>query len=96
MSKKRKRHSPEQIVAKLRDAEVMFNSGKDLAAVLWRCGKRLAERRSGEEPPCRISRLVVARQRQRLQRINLAIVSQSSLGSFSTLPPCNINLSGTQ
>ena len=34
MSKKRKRHSPEQIVAKLRDAEVMLNSGKDLAAVL--------------------------------------------------------------
>lgn len=33
MSKK-KRHSPEQIVAKLRDADVMLNTGKDLAAVL--------------------------------------------------------------
>lgn len=32
--KKRKKHSPEQIVAKLRDADVMLNSGKDLAAVL--------------------------------------------------------------
>jgi putative transposase len=34
MSKKRKRHNPEQIVAKLRDAAVMLNSGKDLALVL--------------------------------------------------------------
>lgn len=34
MSKQRKRHSPEQIVAKLRDADVLLNSGKDLAAVL--------------------------------------------------------------
>lgn len=34
MSRKRKRHSPEQIVSKVRDAEVMLNSGKDLAAVL--------------------------------------------------------------
>ena len=34
MSKRRMRHSPEQIVSKLRDAEVMLNSGKDLAAVL--------------------------------------------------------------
>jgi transposase-like protein len=34
MSKKRRRHSPEQIVSKLRDADVMLNSGKDLAAVL--------------------------------------------------------------
>lgn len=31
--KKRKKHSPEQIVAKLRDAEVMLNSGKEMAAV---------------------------------------------------------------
>ena len=31
---KKKRHSPEQIVAKLRDADVMLNTGKDLAAVL--------------------------------------------------------------
>jgi transposase-like protein len=34
MSNKRKRHGPEQIVAKLRDADVMLNSGKDLAVVL--------------------------------------------------------------
>lgn len=34
MSKRRRRHSPEQIVSKLRDADVMLNSGKDLAAVL--------------------------------------------------------------
>lgn len=32
--KKRKRHTPEQIVKKLRDAEAMLNGGKDLAAVL--------------------------------------------------------------
>lgn len=32
--KKRKRHNPEQIVKKLRDADAMLNSGKDLAAVL--------------------------------------------------------------
>lgn len=31
---KKKRHRPEQIVAKLRDADVMLNTGKDLAAVL--------------------------------------------------------------
>jgi hypothetical protein len=34
MSKKRKRHNPEEIVRKLRDAEAMLNAGKDLAAVL--------------------------------------------------------------
>lgn len=34
MSKRRKRHSPEQIVKKLRDAEAMLNAGQDLAAVL--------------------------------------------------------------
>ncbi len=34
MSKRRKRHSPEQIVKKLRDGEAMLNAGKDLAAVL--------------------------------------------------------------
>lgn len=33
-TKRRKRHSPEQIVRKLRDAEAMLNSGKDEAAVL--------------------------------------------------------------
>ena len=32
--KKRVRHSPEQIVKKLRDADAMLNAGKDLAAVL--------------------------------------------------------------
>ncbi len=34
MSRRRKRHSPEQIVKKLRDGEAMLNAGKDLAAVL--------------------------------------------------------------
>jgi putative transposase len=34
MKKGSKKHTPEQIVAKLRDAEVMLNTGKDLAAVL--------------------------------------------------------------
>lgn len=33
-TKRRKRHSPEQIVKKLRDADAMLNAGKDLAAVL--------------------------------------------------------------
>jgi len=33
-TKRRKRHSPEQIVRKLRDAEAMLTAGKDLAAVL--------------------------------------------------------------
>lgn len=32
--KRRKRHTPEQIVKKLRDADAMLNSGKELAAVL--------------------------------------------------------------
>lgn len=32
--KKRKRHTPEQVVKKLRDADAMLNAGKDLAAVL--------------------------------------------------------------
>jgi putative transposase len=34
MKKRRKRHTPEQIVNKLRDAEVMLSSGKDLAHIL--------------------------------------------------------------
>lgn len=34
MTKRRKRHSPEQIVKKLRDAEAMLNAGQDPAAVL--------------------------------------------------------------
>lgn len=33
-AKRRKRHSPEQIVRKLRDADAMLNAGKDLASVL--------------------------------------------------------------
>ena len=33
-TKRRKRHNPEQVVRKLRDADAMLNSGKDLAAVL--------------------------------------------------------------
>ena len=33
-TKRRKRHSPEQIVRKLRDADAMLNAGKDLSAVL--------------------------------------------------------------
>ena len=33
-----KRHTPEQIVAKLRDADAMLNAGKDIAAVLQSLG----------------------------------------------------------
>ena len=33
-TKRRQRHSPEQIVTKLRDADAMLNAGQDLAAVL--------------------------------------------------------------
>ena len=33
-SKRRRRHSPEQIVRKLRDADAMLGAGKDLALVL--------------------------------------------------------------
>jgi hypothetical protein len=33
-TKRRKRHSPEQVIRKLRDADAMLNAGKDLAAVL--------------------------------------------------------------
>jgi transposase-like protein len=32
--RRRKRHSPEQVVRKLRDGDAMLNAGKDLAAVL--------------------------------------------------------------
>ena len=32
--KRRKRHGPEEIVRKLRDADAMLNAGKDTAAVL--------------------------------------------------------------
>jgi transposase-like protein len=34
MATRRKRHSPEQIIAKLRDADALLNSGKDLALAL--------------------------------------------------------------
>jgi len=34
MTRRRKRHNPEQIVRKLRDADAMLNAGKELAAVL--------------------------------------------------------------
>lgn len=34
MSKKRKRHSAEEVVKKLRDADAMLAAGRDLAAVL--------------------------------------------------------------
>ena len=33
-TKRRRRHSPEQIVRKLRDADAMLNAGKDMSAVL--------------------------------------------------------------
>ena len=33
-TKRRRRHSPEQVVRKLCDADAMLNAGKDLAAVL--------------------------------------------------------------
>ena len=33
-TKRRRRHSPEQVVRKLRDADAMLNAGKDLAVVL--------------------------------------------------------------
>ena len=33
-SARRKKHKPEQIVVKLRDADEMLNAGKELAAVL--------------------------------------------------------------
>jgi transposase-like protein len=33
-TKRRKRHSPEQVVKKLRDADAMLNAGQNVAAVL--------------------------------------------------------------
>jgi putative transposase len=33
-TRRRRRHSPEEVVRKLRDAEAMLNAGKDEAAVL--------------------------------------------------------------
>ena len=52
MTKRRKKHRPDEIVAKLRDVDAMLNAGKDLATVLqalevsdstlerWRVGHR--------------------------------------------------------
>jgi putative transposase len=37
-TRRRKRHSPEQIVRKLRDADAMRNAGQDLAAVVHQRG----------------------------------------------------------
>lgn len=34
MTKRRRRHNPEQIVKKLRDADAMLNAGKELGVVL--------------------------------------------------------------
>ena len=34
MTRRRKKHRPDEIVAKLRDADAMLNAGKDLAAKL--------------------------------------------------------------
>lgn len=34
MTRRPKKHRPDEIVAKLRDADAMLNAGKDLAAVL--------------------------------------------------------------
>ena len=34
MAKRRRRHNPEQIVKKLRDADTMLNAGKELGEVL--------------------------------------------------------------
>jgi hypothetical protein len=34
MTRRRKKHRPDGIVAQLRDADAMLNAGKDLAAVL--------------------------------------------------------------
>ena len=42
MTRRRKKHRPKEIVAKLRDADAMLNGRKDLAAVpqLWRRASR--------------------------------------------------------
>jgi len=44
-TRRRKKHRPEEIVTKLRDADAILNAGKDLAAVLqaletWRVDTR--------------------------------------------------------
>jgi hypothetical protein len=73
MTKKRKKHTPEQIVAKLRDADVMLKTGKDMAAVLqsleiseatyqrWRSqygGMKSEEAKRLKEPKCSVPRAV--------------------------------------
>ena len=64
MTRRRKKHRPDEIVAKLRDADAMLNAGKDLAAVLqalevsdstlerWRAqyGRMKCEKASREDP----------------------------------------------
>ena len=50
MTTKRRRHSPEQVVRKLRDADAMLNAGKDLAAVLQALEVSQATLRSLAEP----------------------------------------------
>ena len=47
-TKRRKRHSPEQVVRKLRDADAMLNAGKDLAAVLQALETRQPLERRGK------------------------------------------------
>ena len=37
-TRRRKKHRPEEIVAKLRDADAMLSAGKDMAAVLQSLG----------------------------------------------------------
>jgi hypothetical protein len=37
MTRRRKKHRPDEIVTKLRDADAMLNADKDLAAVLLTC-----------------------------------------------------------
>jgi transposase-like protein len=61
-TRRRKKHRPEEVVAKLRDADAMLNAGKDLAAVLqaleisestlerWRAGHRSDHRSVGCKP----------------------------------------------
>ena len=41
-TRRRKRHNPEQIVRKLRDADAMLNAGKDLAGAVFAKGPTFA------------------------------------------------------
>ena len=49
-TKRRRRHSPEQIVRKLRDADAMLSAGQDLAAVLAGAGDQRSDLRSLSQP----------------------------------------------